>query len=100
MPYLTETQDGRVLLAAHVLPKSSTNTAFGVYDGSLKIAVTSSPVDGKANKAVTVFLAKLLHVGKRNISLSTGQTSRRKIFSISGVEIEEIRGLIESVLAK
>ncbi len=98
MPYLTATKEGNVRITVHVQPKSSRNAVSGLYDGCLKIAVTTPPVDGKANKAVAAFLAKLFCVAKRDITLVSGQASRRKIFTIADVTIEEIRGHIEPIL--
>lgn len=100
MPYLTACKDGTVLVAVRVQPKASRNAVCGLYDGCLKIAVTTPPVDGKANRAVTALLADTLGVAKRDIQLNSGQTARRKVFQISGKTIEELRGYIESILEK
>lgn len=99
MEYLTAAEQG-VLLAVHVQPRASRNMICGVHDGSLKIAVTTPPVDGKANKAVAAFLAKTLGMAKRDVQLRSGQTSRRKVFFISDISVEELRGYIESILEK
>jgi uncharacterized protein (TIGR00251 family) len=98
MPYLSGGPDATVLIAVHVQPKASRNAVTGIYGESLKIAVTTAPVDGKANKAVIAFLAKSLGLAKRDVELHSGQTSRRKIFRISGSTIEELRGHIESII--
>lgn len=97
--YLAEGRDGTVLIRVYVQPKASRNAVVGIHDGAVKIAVTSPPVDGKANQAVAVFLAKTLGVAKRDVTLNTGQSSRRKVFQITGKTMEEIRGHIESILA-
>ncbi len=98
MPFATERRDGRVLLAVHVQPKASRSALAGIHDGCLKIAVTSPPVDGKANEALIAFLAELLNTAKRNITLHSGQQSRKKQFVVVGKTLEEIRGIIRSVL--
>lgn len=100
MPYLTTDTVGNVLLTVIVQPRASRNALGGVHDGSLKIAITTPPVDGKANSAVTAFLAKTFKVAKRDVRLRSGHTSRRKIMEISGTTEEEIRGYIESLLEK
>jgi len=99
MPYLAENRDGSVLIRVYAQPKASRNSIIGIHDDALKIAVTSPPVDGKANQAVAAYLAKVLGVAKRDVNLSSGQTSRRKVFQVSGKTMEEVRGLIESILA-
>lgn len=99
MSYLAINRDGSVLIRVYVQPKASRNSIIGIHDDALKIAVTSPPVDGKANQAVAGYLAKVLGVAKRDINLSSGQTSRRKVFQVSGKTMEEVHGLIESILA-
>lgn len=98
MPYLTAAKDGTVYLAVHVQPRASRNAVSGIYDGCLKISVTTPPVDGKANTAIAAFLSTLLGVAKRDVKLISGQTSRRKVFQITGATIEALRGHIESIL--
>lgn len=100
MPYLTTDTDGTVLLAVYVQPRASRNGLSGVHDGNLKISITTPPVDGKANSAVTAYLAKTFKVPKRAVQMRSGQTSRRKLIAISGTTEEEIRGYIGSVLEK
>jgi hypothetical protein len=100
MPYLTACKDGTVLLSVHVQPKASRNAVTGLHDGCLKLSVTTPPVDGKANAAVAAFLAEILGVGRRDVRLHSGQTSRRKVFQISGTTIEEVREHIQSIFQK
>lgn len=100
MPYLATTNDGSVAIRVYVQPKASKNCVVGLHDGCLKVAVTSPPVDGKANIAVAEFLAKLLGVAKRDVCLSSGKSSRSKLFHITGRTGEDVRGIIESILEK
>ena len=51
-------------------------------DGSLRISVKAPPVDGKANEAVVVALAKHLGVHKRQVTLRGGASSRTKLFEV------------------
>lgn len=97
--YLSKEQGGRLLLQVYVQPKSSRNALVGIHDGALKLAVTSPPVDGKANKAVTDYLAKALGLARRDVCLQSGHTSRRKVVAISGTTMEELREHIESILS-
>ena len=72
----------RLYIFLHVQPKSSKNQVVGIYNDRLKIKITSPPVDGAANKAVQVFLSKLLSISKREIIIEAGQASRQKTVSI------------------
>ena len=52
-------------------------------DGSLMVCVKEPALDGKANKAVILELAKHYKVPKSNISLRSGASSRHKTFNIT-----------------
>ncbi len=66
--------------------KSGFNGLMETADGktALKISVNVPPEDGKANKALTAFLAKSWKLPKSSISLLSGATNRLKILLISG----------------
>ena len=64
----------------------------------LKVAVTTAPEKGKANRAIIALLAKSLGVRKAQITLLTGQTSPEKRFLITGVTIEGIREQLDVLL--
>lgn len=98
MPYLTAHEVDSVFVRVYVQPRASRNAICGIHDGSLKVAITTPPVDGKANQAVIKFLAKTVATPKRDVALYSGKTSRRKVFLITGRTLEEIRGYIEPIL--
>jgi uncharacterized protein (TIGR00251 family) len=90
LPCLKEGRDGSLLLAVHVQPKASRDGLCGLYDERLKIALTSPPVDGKANKALCRFMASTLRTAKGNIELQSGQSSRRKVLKITNGQYKEV----------
>ena len=84
---ITALIDGRGCLTVRVTPNArSERMSFEpeAADGlKLRIWVTVPPEDGKANKAVTVLLAKALGLSKSALSLERGDTSRTKVFRIT-----------------
>ena len=67
-----------------VIPQQPLTELRGVIeDDTLKIALKAAPEKGKANKELIIFLAKELGVGKEDISISSGLTSRLKVVDIS-----------------
>lgn len=98
MPYLRKAKDGRVALHIHAQPKASTSRIVGLYGGRLKIAVAAPPVDGKANAALEKYLAKLLGVPGRNVSVSSGAQSRQKVVMVKSQDAVTVRSIIESNL--
>lgn len=90
MEFLSTGKDGAVVLSLNIQPRASQTRICGVHDGALKLAVTASPTDGKANKAVVDFLASLFKLPKRKITLVSGLQSRRKRCVIEGLTMEEM----------
>ena len=56
----------------------------------LKVRVRAVPIEGKANAALVVLLAKTLAVAKSQVRLVAGDTARLKIVEIDGLCDEEI----------
>jgi len=52
----------------------------------LKVRVACAPVEGEANAALIVFIAKRLGVAKSAVRLTAGATARLKRLEIDGVE--------------
>lgn len=86
---LSQGKDG-IYVNIYVQPRASKNCFAGIHDGSIKLRITAPPVDGKANSMIIAILAKLLHTPKSNISLSSGQQSRRKRFKIIDSALADI----------
>ena len=98
MPYLTVQKDGSILIHVYVQPRASRTELVGMHDGCLKLAISSPPVDDRANKSVITFLADFLQVSPKLISLSTGRKSRRKKLRINTLGVEEIRRRVDAHL--
>ena len=83
------------LIACHVQPGASRSAVIGDYDGRVKIAIQSPPVDGRANAALLDFLRRKLEVPKSRVELVRGQTDRRKVVRIVGMEAAAVRAELE-----
>jgi uncharacterized protein YggU (UPF0235/DUF167 family) len=66
----------------------------GLQGEELKLALTAPPVDGAANKACALFLAKLSGLPKSSVRILSGETSRHKRFLLEGAELA---GLVASL---
>ena len=71
-----------MLLNIKVIPKSSLNKITKCEDGSLKIKLTSPPVDGEANKKFIELLSKEYKVAKTKIRIVKGETGKNKVVEI------------------
>lgn len=87
-----------MLIRVYVQPKASSSRLIGLHDGCLKLAVAAPPVDGKANKQVVKFLAGLLDVPVREVTVKSGFQSRRKVVAVNVLDENEIRSMIETLL--
>jgi len=76
-------QGDHLILNIRVQPGASRNEIAGPVGDYLKIRLTSPPVDGKANKHLLAFLAKLCGVGKTRVELLSGAGARNKRVAIA-----------------
>jgi uncharacterized protein (TIGR00251 family) len=69
---------GRLLVDIKAVPGASKTEAAGIKDGRLRVRIAATPEDGKANSALTAFLAKELGCPKRDVAIVSGEKSRLK----------------------
>ena len=63
---------------------------MGFTDGVLQVRVSAPPIKGKANKELIAVLSRLLGVGKSQIDIIRGHTTRNKVIAINGLSQEDI----------
>jgi len=83
-------------MSLKIVPKSSRNVVAGWMDDSLKVCVTAPPDRGKANAAVIETLARALGIPRDAVRIVAGETSRRKVVDIDGLDEREIRRRLAS----
>ena len=76
--------DRQTTLTLHIQPGAKKTEVAGEHGDALKIRLAAPPVDGKANAALTAFVADRLGVARSAVSLKSGQTSRRKVLEVTG----------------
>lgn len=77
-------------VAVRVQPKASRSQVVGPQGGKLKVALTSPPIDGAANKALCQLLAKALGVAKGRVTIRQGEKSREKWVQVQGAPPEAV----------
>lgn len=65
-------------LRVTVVPQAGRNAMAGLHDGLLRVRVAAPAIDGRANAAVTAWLADQLGLPKRAVTVVQGASSRRK----------------------
>jgi len=88
MGWLTE-KGGCIFINIHLQPRASKNEIAGIHGESIKLRLTSPPVDGAANSHVIEFLARKLGVQKSKITIVSGEKSRHKTLKVAGISLEE-----------
>jgi uncharacterized protein len=68
----------------NVRPRASKEQVIENTDGSVKVYLKTSPVDGKANRDLIAILAKHFRVKKGGVCIITGKRGRNKLVEISG----------------
>ena len=69
-----------------VVPRSSKSEVLGKDGDAIKVKVTSAPEGGKANKELLEVLSRWLGVKKSKIRIVSGETSRKKLIEVEGLE--------------
>lgn len=74
-----------VLIDVIVSPRASRTRIMGVHDDRLKLQLAATPVDGRANNALTRFLATALGISRAQVAIVGGPASKRKTVRLCGV---------------
>lgn len=85
---------GGVRLAVQIQPNAKKTEVVGVLDDALKIKLAAQPIEGKANEALVKWLAGALGVSRSAVTLTHGQTNKKKLLEVAGVTVEEVGRLL------
>jgi uncharacterized protein (TIGR00251 family) len=78
-------------LDIRAVPNAPGNAVVGWMDGALKVKVQAPALEGRANDELCEFLADVLGVPRRAVTLLRGDKSRRKVVRIAGLGLDEVR---------
>ncbi len=85
-------------IVVQVQPNAGQNKITRFEDGVWHLRIAAPPVKGKANRELLEFLSDILGVGKANITIEKGMTSRRKVIAIGGLTQNQVRQQLEKLL--
>jgi len=95
MSYCENTPDG-VRLRVRVVPRAARSEIAEIREHDLRIRLQASPVDNKANRALTTFLADTFGLSKRDVHLVSGATSRDKEVLLRGLTAPQLRARLQN----
>ncbi|KQV53757.1 MULTISPECIES: DUF167 domain-containing protein [unclassified Duganella] len=85
---------GGVRLAVQIQPNAKKTEVVGVLEDVLKIKLAAPPIEGKANEALVKWLAGALGVSRSAVTLTHGQTNKKKLLEVTGVTLEDVGRLL------
>jgi uncharacterized protein len=85
-----------MLLRMKVKPNSKSDEIIRETDGSLKVKIRAQPIEGKANKYLVEYLAKVLGLPKSNITLLKGESNSFKTIEINAPE-QAVHSVLDAV---
>ena len=88
-----------VILRLHVHPGAGRTAVVGRHGDALKVKVGAPPADGRANAAVLSLVAETLGVPPAQVELVGGASSRAKRVRVKGVDLEDLRRVLQRVVA-
>ncbi len=89
-----EDKSGCCYLHIHVQPRASKNEIAGIHGDSIKVRLTSPPVEGAANSLLIEFMAKKLGAPKSRVELVSGEKSRHKTLKIGDLTKAEVASIL------
>jgi uncharacterized protein (TIGR00251 family) len=87
-------------LAIRAVPNSPRSEVVGWLDGALKIKIHAPALEGRANEALTEFIAEIFGRPRRAVTLLRGDKSRHKIVRIAGLDLAEVQQRVTALITQ
>ena len=81
-------------MAVWVQPGACKSEVVGEYQGCVKIRLQAPAVDNKANKALVIFVAKLLKIKKSQVVIESGHANRKKRLALKTTVLPDWKKLL------
>lgn len=78
-------------LAVKAIPNAPRSEVVGWLGEALKVKVHAPPVEGRANEALCEFLADVLGLPRRAVTVMRGDASRQKLIRIAGLTRDALK---------
>ena len=88
-------QEDGVSFRVRATPRARASAIAGITDGALVLRVAAPPVEGKANEAICVFLARVLGVRPSAVRIAAGDRARHKRVEVRGISRADVQSLLE-----
>jgi uncharacterized protein YggU (UPF0235/DUF167 family) len=88
---------GAVRFGVHAKPRASRTKVLGAKEGALVMALAAAPAEGAANLELSRALAAIFGVAARDVAVVAGQTGKRKIVEVRGIDAAAARGRLAAL---
>jgi hypothetical protein len=85
-----------VKIPLKVIPNAPKDEIVGWRGSDLTVKITAPPLDGRANDHLCRYLADLFGVSALDVTLLSGETSRRKTVQIMGLSADQARQTLKA----
>lgn len=82
-------------LKLRVVPNAKRSEFVGRHGDALKVKIAAPALEGRANEELIEFLADALSLGRREVTLVSGEKSRDKLIAIASLDEEEAVSRLE-----
>jgi len=86
------------VLPVRARPGAKRDAVLDEHGGTLRVAVSAPPEDGKANVAIVRLLAETFGRRRSTVHLIAGQASRSKKFLFEEMTVAELSALLPAIL--
>jgi uncharacterized protein (TIGR00251 family) len=86
-------------LAVKAIPNAPRDEVVGWLGDALKVKVHAPPVEGRANDALCDFLADVLGLPRRAVTVVRGGISRHKVVRVDGLGLAEVQAKLRNAAA-
>lgn len=86
-------------IAVRITPKASRNEVTEILpDGTIKLRLTESTADARANDVLLTFLGEVLGVKKTKLEIVAGETGNDKLISVIDMGADEVHQRLQAYL--
>lgn len=85
-------------VTVHAKPGSRVAGVTGIAADAVSIAIDAEAREGKANAAMSEFLAEVLGLRARDVTLCQGAKGRHKTFVVHRLSADEVRARLQAAL--
>jgi uncharacterized protein (TIGR00251 family) len=89
-----------VKIPLKVIPNAPKSEVVGWRGDALTVKLTAPPLEGRANRELTRFLAEVLGVSPADITLLQGETARHKLVHVAGITAAEAQARLRPHLQR